>query len=161
VCHDMSCYLPLVQRWRKPPTPQNPTKEQPKKAAARQQEETPTGLEPDMPTEVEARRDNRGVTLSQKVGDVTLHIRHDNPHSDSVMLPTSVCIKSTLGRRRVGTTQVSRCLWESQAFDWLQSCEVLQEAVRARRRDEEGSWRCRSSTRRWRAARPPSASRSL
>ena len=75
----MSCYLPLVQRWRKPPTPQNPTKEQPKKAAARQQAEEPTGLEPDLPTEVEARRDNRGVTLSQKVGDVTLHIRHDNP----------------------------------------------------------------------------------
>ena len=76
----MSCYLPLVQRWRRPPTQASvPAKEHPKKAAAGRQPEESTGLEPDMHTEVEARRDGRGVTLSQKVGDVTLHIRHDNP----------------------------------------------------------------------------------
>ena len=76
----MSCYLPLVQRWRRPPSQASaPPQEHPKQAAVRQTKE-PTGLEErDMFTEVEARRDGRGVTLSQKVGDVTLHIRHDNP----------------------------------------------------------------------------------
>ena len=76
----MSCYLPLVQRWRRPPSQTSlPAKEHPKKAAAVRQAEESTVLQPDMHTEVEARRDGRGVTLSQKVGDVTLHIRHDNP----------------------------------------------------------------------------------
>ena len=76
----MSCYLPLVQRWRRPQTQASPpAKEHPKKASAGRQAEESTGLKPDMHTEVEARRDGRGVTLSQKVGDVTLHIRHDNP----------------------------------------------------------------------------------
>ena len=86
----MSCYLPLVQRWRRQSSGDRKTKTLP----AREERKLPLssrvearrdtrGVEARQDTRgVEARRDTKGITLSQRVGDVTLHIRHDHPQLD-------------------------------------------------------------------------------
>jgi hypothetical protein len=70
----MSCYLPLVQRWRRPAEPAPPPAPEPRGREERRAGRAARG--------VEATRDRRGITLSQTVGDVTLHIRHDHPALD-------------------------------------------------------------------------------
>ena len=72
----MACYLPLVHRWRKVSRSSLVPAEPPAEAAREERREEGRCVRS---RGVEARRDPRGVTLSQRVGDVTLHIRHDNP----------------------------------------------------------------------------------
>ena len=76
----MSCYLPLVHRWRKVSRASLVTAEVPEEQAGEPaRDQTREEGRCVRSRGVEARRDPRGVTLSQRVGDVTLHIRHDNP----------------------------------------------------------------------------------
>ena len=78
----MSCYLPLVQRWRKPERIKigknvetvEPSAHYPKNGYMTEQSDC---------SRVQAMRDRKGVTLSQGLGDfphqVFLNIRHDHP----------------------------------------------------------------------------------
>jgi len=71
----MSCYLPLVQRWRKP--------KKETKVVSPIPDPSPKPKQFTDNAHVHALRDRKGVTLSQGVGDfpheVFLNIRHDHP----------------------------------------------------------------------------------
>ena len=72
----MSCYLPLVQRWRKP---RKETRDVPLRPAPPPE----PSKQPEEGVQVHALRDRKGVTLSQGRGEfphqVFLNIRHDHP----------------------------------------------------------------------------------
>ena len=88
----MSCYLPLVQRWRRQSSGDRKTKTLPLPTREERELPLPSRVEARRVTReveasrvtrgVEASRDTKGVTISQRVGDVTLHIRHDHPQLD-------------------------------------------------------------------------------
>ena len=72
----MSCYLPLVQRWRKP-------RKETREVSSVHPQPSPKHKQLTDNAHVHALRDRKGVTLSQGVGDfpheVFLNIRHDHP----------------------------------------------------------------------------------
>ena len=80
----MSCYLPMIQRWRK--QDKQKSNQVPIPVVEVRQQEEPEVLRDCGEHEcshIQAMRDGRGLTLSQGLGDfpheVLLNIRHDHP----------------------------------------------------------------------------------